>query len=197
MKTSESPTPASQTSQTNMKATLLLALATLCLSSCDKQPSSSAAPPAKQEEKNPHIQAIADYQAAQILFKSTIGTIKNQASYKEAQPALQEVVTNFKELAKRMEKLDPPAPEKQKEYTQLLIQGDSRSEPNAGNMLQFMTINEEQSAAYLSEFVAAAQAAAEQLDRLYGRYSHNKPETKPSLQLDPDSIQILPPAPSE
>lgn len=118
-----------------------------------------------------HSDAIRQFRAAQQLFKTTVATVRDEASYDKAAPRLEQVVKSFRQVAVIMKDLSPPAESARDNYRKMILDGSLRSEPTGEDMMSILAIEsrEKEVAVWMEAFVAAGQDAGAEMKRLYGR----------------------------
>jgi hypothetical protein len=137
-----------------------------------------------EQETDSHAEAIWEFQAAQMLFKHAVGTVRDAASYDKAAPSLNLVIEKFRNVAGLMKKLSPPDPSTLGKYRRNIVEGHRKSEPTEQDMqsLLSLTSREKEVTTWTESFSAAGREVGVQIKRLYGNLDHGSEET-PQMPL--------------
>lgn len=142
-----------------------------------------------------HRQAIEKFQSGQKRFKELIAAIRDEESFDAAKPGLDQVVSDWHEVATALGGLEPPSEDQQAEFRELIDEGIRAAEPTNEDMLGLILIEsrEEEVTQWLEAFAAAARAAGAEVVRLYGPIHDADAEPKaPVIDTSKATINGLP-----
>lgn len=127
-----------------------------------------------------HALAILEFQEAQQIFKDTVVTVRDEASYDKAAPVLDQVIKDFRRSALLMKELSPPEEAARFRYREMIVDGHQQAEPTGEDMMSILTIKsrEQEVTAWMEAFVAAGQEAGVEITRLFGEIDYGKDAEK-------------------
>lgn len=170
----------------------ILVLAVLFITGCNQREDGTDATVTPSDS---HREAVAKFQDGQKRFKELIVKVRDEKSFDAAKPELEKVVSDWREVATALGKLEAPSEEQQAEFRKLIAEGHRATEPTGEDMLSLISIEsrEAEVTRWLEEFAAAAGAAGAEMGRLYGPTDYAGPEAKaPEIDLSKATINGLP-----
>lgn len=167
-----------------LRLLMLCSLALLC--ACSKEDSTEAT-------VDRHVEAIEEYQKGQQLFKDTVATVRDETSYDKAVPDLEQVIQRVRRAAVLMRDLIPPEEAARARYSQMIVDGNRRTEPTGEDMMSMLTIEsrEDEVVAWMEAFGVSVQEVGDEMKRLYGEIDYARGMGKP-IQLDRQAEQNEP-----
>ena len=95
----------------------IFALAIIAVVSCDR---SEQAVDVRMTSEERHEEAIAKFQGAQQRFKTLIATVRDEKSFEAARPGLDQVISDWSEVALELRDLAPPSEDDQARFREMI-----------------------------------------------------------------------------
>ncbi len=175
-----------------IKLSSIVALAIISTSGCNRSEKTTQVRVASLDR---HEAVVAKFQDGQKRFKNLIATVRDEQSYDEARPGIDQVISDWRAVAAVLSDLSPPSEEVQVKFRKMIAEGHRRTESMPDDMLRLISIKtrEAQTSAWLEDFVATAGKAGEEMRRLYGPTGYASDQAK-TLEFGPSSFVIINPA---
>ena len=150
----------------------ILAISLLSVAGCKRGNDTTSEPtPAFELHRN----TISKFQDGQKRFQVAISSVRDEESFDAGKGELNQVVTDWREVAVAMSGLEPPSSSVQMEFRELLAEGNRATEPTGEDMLSLTSIEgrEDEVTHWLIEFAEAGRSVGVELERLYGPLGHS------------------------
>jgi hypothetical protein len=167
----------------------ILALAILFIAGCKQAKNANVEANTSDNKTSPldsHREALAKFQGGQRSFQKLIATIKDEKSFDAAKPRLDKIVSDWRDAATILAKLEPPSEGQQAEFRELVSNVHRITEPTTEDVLSLMSIEtrKDEITSWLEQFVAAGKAIGTDILRLYGSSNYPTKNADPSLKFE-------------
>ncbi len=167
----------------------ILALAIIFIAGCKQAKDTNIETDASENKTSSlegHREALAKYHDGQRSFKELIATIKDEKSFDAAKPSLDKIVTNWRDAATILAKLERPSEDHQAEIRELVTKVHRITEPTTEDLLSLMSIEsrKDEITGLLEQIVTAGKAIGTEILRLYGSSNYPTKNADPTFEFE-------------